>query len=354
MHIQRTRSTASETQYARIMLNPQTRECPMMEEQLCAVQKELGEDKLSNTCFDFPRQTYEVAGVYHQALTLACPEAARLALLDEDAFEFAPLDLSVRPSSVSHWKPVSGLPLALMNEIRFFCIQILKTQALALWQRLVLVGLFCESLSQAVQNKQAARVPSIIESSRALMGSASLVALFDSMQANHSLQARTFGLLWLAKPQVSRRPSHQRVFESMSQGLGLDPAAGGAVSEDQLVGRYTQGVERLALALEAAPFLLEHYVLNEMFRAGFPFALNNGHPLDQFMRLVTRFGIVRFMLAIQCQPGTPLPSPADLVQTVQVFARRFQHDELFASQVDSCFQNSGWNELGKMARLLKA
>ena len=324
----------------------------MIEDHLCSVQKELGEDKLSDTCFNFPRHTFEVGGVCHQALTLSCPEAARLALLAQDAFEFATVDVSVRPSTLNHWEPTDGLSLELMNEIRFFCIQIIKTQDMALWQKLALLGLFCESLTPALQAKAPGRVRDIIESSRSLINDAPLADMFNSMQANLGIQARTFGMLWLAKLPQSR-PAHRKVYAAIAQGLGVDPASGGQVSEPQLVERYTQGLAGLDTVLKEAPSFFENYVLNEVFRAGFPFGLSHGHPLDQFMRLVTRFGIVRFILAVQCQPASPLPSTRDLAQTVQVFSRRFQHDEKFASQVDSCFQNSGWNQLDKIVRFLK-
>jgi len=349
--IKRMRSKVSDSQYARFELLPKTSECPMMEEKLCSVQNLLGEDKLSNTCFNFPRQTYEVGGIYHQALTLSCPEAARLALLSENAFEFNSVDLSVRPSTVNHWKPIGHLTLETVNSIRFFCIQIIKTSDMAVWQKLALLGIFCESLSKAMQDKKPSQVHDSMESMRMMMVSTELAELFNSMQPNYKLQARTFSMLWRAKPHLVRA-AHLQVYEAILKGLSVD-AETGRVTEVQLEERYTQGMALLDVALKQAPSFLDNYVLNEMLRSGFPFALSNGNPLDQYIRMVTRFGIVRFMLAAQCQPDQPMPGTADLVRTVHVFARRFQHDEQFASEVDSCFQNSGWNQLDKIFRFLK-
>jgi len=350
-HVKRVRSQASDSNYAQMELVPTTGECPMIEDKLCAVQKELGEDKLSNTCFTYPRANHEAGGVYQQALTLSCPEAARLALLADDAFDFSEHAINVRADVLQHLKPQSGLSLAQMNEVRFFCMQAVKLDGLQLWQKLAIVGLLCESLSEALKNGTQRRLPEILQNTQDLLGSPQTAAMFDGMQAHYGIQAVTFTLLWQAKNQFIR-PQHRPVYEAMAEGLGADES--GRVSEEQLVARYTQGVARLPQALQAAPVLMENYVLNEMLRECFPFGPGGGNPMEQFLRLVTRFGLVRFMLAVQCSADRALPSPQMMASTVQVFARRFQHDKAFATQVDSSFKNSGWDQLDKVFRFLKA
>jgi lysine-N-methylase len=238
-----------------------------------------------------------------------------------------------------------------MNEVRFFCIQMVKLDGLQLWQKLAIVGLLCESLTEALKSGTQRRLPEILQNTQDLLSSGQTTAMFDGMEPHYGIQAVTFTLLWQAKSQYIR-PQHQPVYEAMAQGLGADET--GRVSEEQLVARYAQGVARLPQALHDAPALLKNYVLNEMLRECFPFAQSGGNPMEQYLRLVTRFGLVRFMLAVQCSEDRPLPTPAWLAHTVQVFARRFQHDKAFATQVDSSFKNSGWDQLDKVLRFLKA
>lgn len=76
-------------------------------------------------------------------------------------------------------------------------------------------------------------------------------------------------------------------------------------------------------------------------------------PYEHYLKLITRFGIVRFMLASQCVNEKELPSLNVLTQTVQVFSKRFQHDDHFAINVNNCFNNSGWSDLQKVYRFLK-
>jgi len=47
----------------------------------------MGEQALSDTCAHYPRTVLECGTVRQVTLTLACPEAARLALLERDAFD---------------------------------------------------------------------------------------------------------------------------------------------------------------------------------------------------------------------------------------------------------------------------
>ena len=58
-------------------------QCPMLTaDRLCRIQLELGEGYLSTICATYPRIVQEVGGIRETALTLSCPEAARLVLLD--------------------------------------------------------------------------------------------------------------------------------------------------------------------------------------------------------------------------------------------------------------------------------
>ena len=350
-HVKRIRSQASETDYARMELNPTTRQCPMMDNKLCSVQSELGEDKLSNTCFSYPRVSQKVGDFNQQSLTLSCPEAARLALLAEDAFDFTQTELVVRPETVGKMTPMFGLSAEDMNEIRFYCIQIIRTQGFELWQKLAVLGLFCESLTKICENRGSGNIKQLIKTIDALLENPESSSIFDAMEAHHGIQAVTFTLLWRSKSERSSSASQQAVHKAIALGLGADPQSGN-VTESQLIERYSDGVKLLPKALEEAPFFLENYVVNEMFRECFPFS--NASPYEHYLRLVTRFGMVRFMLAAQCRADAPMPALNDLVQTVQTFCRRYQHDNQFAISVNDCLMNSGWNQLDKIYRFLKA
>jgi lysine-N-methylase len=348
--VKRARSEMSDANYARMDLDPKTGECPMMEDQLCSIQKELGEDKLSNTCFAYPRVSMEIGGIYQQALTLSCPEAARLALLAEDAMSFTQSEITVRPETLEKQLPIRGLSLDQMNEVRFFCLQLVREPGLLLWQKLALLGLFCETLTDALKNSGQSRVSKIIESMREVIASNQFDELFESMKPHYEIQAITFTLLWKSKNTTSNSWVQREVQASILKGLGVDMQSGQVV-DTELINRYKQGVLRIPEALKDAPFFLENYLVNEMFRENFPF--EQSLPYEHYLRIIIRFGLVRFMMATQCATENELPSLKTLTQTVQSFCRRYQHDSKFAQSINTCFNNSGWSDLQKVYRFLK-
>ena len=57
-------------------------------EHLCSLQKEHGEDFLSDTCITFPRRLNRIDNVIERGLLLSCPVAAELALLSGEPIKF--------------------------------------------------------------------------------------------------------------------------------------------------------------------------------------------------------------------------------------------------------------------------
>lgn len=349
--IKRQRSQASDSNYARIELKPDSKECPFIEARLCAVQRELGESYLSNTCFTYPRSSRNFGGQHEQALTLSCPEAARQALLAADAFDFVEGTITVRPDTVSMITSTQGMPLDLMNEVRVFCLQLMRTDGLELWQRLAVLGVFCESLTNTLAQGGHAAVPALLESFVAMVESGEVVSALSGMQSNHPVQAQVFAIFWQEKVARTASSVQNEVVDAIAKGLGADPETG-RLSSEQLTERYSRGATLLPEALRATPYLLENYLLNEMFRELFP--LEGSTPYQHYLKVVSRFGLLRLMLAAQCNTDGQLPDVAALVHTVQVFCRMIQHDTNFAVQVNSALQNSGWAKLEKVYGFLKS
>lgn len=348
--VKRQRSQASDASYARIDLDADSRECPFLEQRLCSVQRDLGEDYLSNTCATYPRASRDFGGQIEQSLTLSCPEAARQALLQPDAFDFVEMPLQVRAGTIEAVKPRFGLSLSTMNEVRVFCLQLLRTEGLELWQRLAVLGVFCEGLTATLQQAGHAGIPALLQDFVAMVEEGLVFDALRELQPNHEIQAKVFALLWQGKVGGRLSPVQQAVQEAVARGLGAD-AETGQVSGDELLEHYRRGLDRLAEAMQAAPQLLEHYLLNEMFRGLFPF--QSATPYEDYLKLISRFGLLRLMLAARCNAEAELPSPAELSQTVQVFCRRFQHDANWAAQTNSALKNRGWDALEKVYGFLR-
>lgn len=309
----------------------------------------MGEDALSNTCFVYPRQHRNFAGQYEQSLTLSCPEAARKALLTPDAMDFMVSPMAVRESTVVPVKQMRGLTYPLMDEIRIFCMQLTRTQGITIWQRLAILGVFCEMLARTIaEDRGHAAVNASIESFTLMVQNGQILDALTGFKPDFEEQAKLFALLMNGNPPLPSS-THTEVRDSVIAGLGADDD--GKVTLAKMIECYSYGVSRLPEALEkSAPYLLENYLVNEMFRTLFPFA--GGSVYDSYLQLVARYGVLRLMLAAQCGPGRELPTQEELVKTVHVFARRFQHSTQYAQKVDDFLKSSERNSLDRVFRFL--
>lgn len=349
--VKRVRRLNSDVQYARIEMEPLTQACPFMEEKLCSVQREMGEDKLSDICATYPRSTRAIDGQHEQSLTLSCPEAARLALLNKGAMDFVESPVRVRNETIEVKKNKQGLSSSVLSSVRVFALQLIRTEGLELWQKLAVLGVFCEQLTQTLNSGEHHRISQLIDEITLMVTSGAIVEATAAVKADYVVQATVFSSLWQLQIRSQHSPVQEAVQKAVAIGLGADPVTH-EVTQQQLIDRYTAGVARLPEALKEVPFLIENYVSNDMFAEFFPFGEES--PDKHFLKLVTRMGLVRLMLAAQCNDPENLPSPDQMARTVQVFCRRYQHDITYAATVNSAFQNAGWFSLDRIYRFLRA
>ena len=145
----------SPVQFARMQMLPDE-SCPMLNaDKLCDIQLELGEDYLSKTCRHYPRSVNSLSSRREMYLTLSCPEAARLCLLQQAEWSHGPLDtkipigkpipvrsLSTNLDVIQNLVLISGFDL--LRDFMFYCIQY---QGAPLWHRIMLIGLTLKKIT---------------------------------------------------------------------------------------------------------------------------------------------------------------------------------------------------------------
>lgn len=344
----RTDNELGNVAYAVILPQGEEQKCPVMQDGLCGVHKELGETYISDLCYTYPRLNRQFQGQLEHTLTLSCPEAARLALLAEDAMEFVETRIAVREAMVNELALHPHFSPELMNEMRIFCLNLLRTRELQLWQRLALLGVFCENLSAYCRAGRHAELPALLDQFIALIEEGSLLDSLNQIQPNHKAQAQVFATLWAAKGFEAPSVFQQAQIRAISAGLGADEH--GQVNGEALVNAYGQGLARLEGLLEQAPYLLENYLANEMFIHFFPFSAADAY--DSYLHLLARFGLLRFLMAARCN-ASEQPTVSDLISIVHLHCRRFQHSASYTMQIHTSLHESGWASLDKLYSLIR-
>jgi lysine-N-methylase len=192
-------------------------------------------------------------------------------------------------------------------------------------------------------------VPSLLQEFATLVEQGSMVEALRELQPNYEAQARVFAAIFAEKGLITSTSVQSRMLLTVARNLGADDS--GYTSPQALVSSYRRGLQRLDEALAAAPYLLENYLLNEMFMMLFPFG--DSSPFDCYLQLVSRFGLLRLILAARCNVDGDVPGSAVLVDTVHDYCRRFQHDKLFSRRVNGSLHDSGWASLDRLYGYLR-
>ena len=328
---------------------PEMRCVMLSDDRLCAIQTNLGEDALSDTCHVYPRAVVQFGDRVEQSLTLSCPEAARLALTQEDAFEFTAAEFSVRQSAMAITQAIHGFDFFAMGEVRAFAIQLFQTPTLSNVERLAVLGWLCSQLDELAASGTQHRVHQVLEELATSIENGSIQATVRQLAQQSSIAAGVFSILFGRPLSAGRSANQQTVLAWVSQGLGLD-ANGTAPSAASLESHYLRGLDLLHADGTTAEGILTRYLLNDLLRETFPW--NQSTALFNYRQLLTRFGIVRLMLAATAAAhNTPLDE-TQMVQVVQVFCRIYQHSDTFAKHAERVLAGANWDTLDRLYALL--
>lgn len=335
--------------HGKINLASASSHCGLQTDQgLCGIQQTLGEDALSDTCYIYPRTIVKVADRFEQSLTLSCPEAARLALTQEDAFEFVTSEFTSRQATTSELLSVQGFDTFARDEIRILCIQLFQTGDLTNADRLMLMGWLCSQLDELMAQNMQDKAMDVVAQLRELVESGSLQTAVAQLVSHPTLSANVFSILFGSPAGKGSSPRQLEVIRWVSAGLGLDASEG--ADQSVLEGNYLRGLAHLKTNGAITDQALARYLLNELLREVFPW--RGSSPMGHYRRLLTRFGILRLMLAaVAAAKDSPLDQDT-VVHVIQVFCRLYQHNDQFSKQADHLLTGSDWDTVEHLFLLL--
>ena len=134
--------------------------CPLLcEDNLCYIQRNMGEDALSQTCKVYPRMVQQIGNYQFRMLAMTCPVAAEYALLSPNAMELQQISCE---EDTSAWKLIAkncnmkNVPndLAAVH-IMMGGLAILQNTSYTFEQRLVILGLFLDKVEDCQKDVEA-------------------------------------------------------------------------------------------------------------------------------------------------------------------------------------------------------
>jgi lysine-N-methylase len=340
--------------FARIQMKEDNR-CPLLsEEKLCRVQTELGEQMLSYTCKVYPRYVSKIGDFEETALTLSCPEAARLVLLSQDLFDdptsFGP---SRVPANGAGNRPVPPY----FWEIREAIIGLIRNRAYPIWQRLFLLGVLCRRLDSIVKGELRRNIAEYLNSFTATVESGALQESMETLPVDDAAQLdvvlRMAGML-LNRTDIS--PRFVECIDAFKAGIGNAPDATLA----SLTANYTTAHNRTYAPFFARhPHILENYLINNILRCQFPYGkecmLAGIEPsmTREYALLTAQFALMKGLLIGVAGFHREQFSAATVVHTVQAAAKHFEHHPEFLKRASDLLVESRMDGARGLAILLR-
>jgi lysine-N-methylase len=354
----------STTHFAKIQMD-RDNACPLLSaDKLCQIQKELGEEALSVTCATYPRIKHAIDKVEEKALSLSCPEAARLVLLTPALLHSHAKGQHVLTWNQPTWNQ-AGDELTSAREplnryfwpIREFVLGLLTNRQYELWQRLFLLGVFMKRLDAQARGELNCGFVALRRDFQAAVDSGTLRCSMDTISPNLTLQLdMVLRLAGLRLPRTHVGPRFLEVIEAFTNGIGNGPDE----TIDTLSSRYAEVHQRYyqPFFLEF-PHILENLLINAVFRTLFPFGNKAGNAqvtpemAREFSLLATQFALMKGLLIGIAGHYAEAFSAQHVVHTVQATSKHFEHHPKFLDEAHALLVSSKLDNVYGLTMLLR-
>jgi lysine-N-methylase len=348
---------AGKAVFAIIRMN-EANQCPLLtEERLCGVQAEFGEGLLSHTCATYPRIVHSTGGVEEKALTLSCPEAARLVLLTPGLLADAERPESAGGANSSATDEGTGALPDNFWPIRSIVLKLVQNRLYPLWQRLFLLEVLCGRLDSIARGEFDRSVPAFLADFEASVATGTLRPAMEKLPIDRAAQLdvvlRLAGLM-LHKSNV--RPRFVECVQAFTAGIGNGPGA----ALETLTAQYALAHDRwYAPYFERHPHIMENFLINTIIRCQFPFGKESiradaqPNRSREFALLTAQFVLMRGLLIGVAGFHGAAFSSTHVVHTVQAASKHFEHHPEFLNLAHALLVEANMDGARGLAILLR-
>ncbi len=326
--------------------DPQTDYCVKFEEGLCGIHKTYGTDFLGDACHFFPRITRKLGPYSIMSAAMSCPEIARLALLEQNAFPLEDCETDRLPYSIKEYLPEK---LSAENALTIHETFLACSHDPSLTAERIMARLHC--LSFSLENLDPGTWPTALPFY--WQHADGRLPLPDGRHEDpFNLLHALFGLLHAAKR--TPRPLLERTLQEMQDALKvkLDPASGAITTASDsfdawlAMERYWQ--EEVAAAMQP---ILKRWITVQLSMALFPFAGLGAIPSERTCIIGVRFATLKLALMAHAYQHRHVPPQQEIIRIAQSLSRFFDHlaDPTLSLAI---YRETGWMQLARMRALL--
>lgn len=355
----------SDIAYAQMEMDQNCR-CPFFaEDGLCNIQRTLGEEALSITCDTYPRNYNHIDSILERSLSVSCPSAAELILLNEMPMQFDRIETPIPVRN--HKTPFlntaineSNKPYRYFQEIRSFIISVLQNRNYPLWERLVMLSLFCSQLDQVSEAHYDEDIPYLIQTFTSKIESGEFREPMHHAESQSEVQLQIMSILINHRLQGSF--VNERFLTSVQtfrEGIGaLDDTA--EVSQDMFHLQYDEAYTKYYQPfMEKHEYILENYLVNYVFKNLFPFRAQKDTLFEQqsvyseYVLMVLHYSIIKTLLIGHAGYYQKDFSIEHVTKLIQTFGKAVEHNLPFLQQAVQFIETCNMNNTSGMMVLIK-
>lgn len=349
-NIIRVRSNISVKRAAKMkMINNQ---CSFLtDEKLCEIQQKLGSEYLCDICSMYPRMGNMINGIYEQYLTLSCPEAARLILINSNLMTFDVVKQSNSSIEKMHIKyniytdKMIGWRKYIW-EIRAVVIEILQVRKLTIEDRLLIIGLLCNKLDQYKDEEK--KVLEVIEEYRYNINNDMYTGVFDNVPKLLEMQVKLCNeIIALRVNGAVITERYNECLEEMIEGLKLRENLeweGWTKVYDEAYQAYYKPY------MNEHEYMMENYLVNYIFGKVFP--ILKECILDNYVEFIIHYVIMKMHLIGVGAKHQGL-SEELVIRVFQSVSKTFEHNKQYFRDLMGLIVENKYNELAYMTILIK-
>ena len=317
--------------------------CAFLDEnKLCGVYKLAGEDFMSDTCKQYPRQHKDLNLVRYRSLTMSCPEVVRIVLFESGVFNF---EHSMEQGKLSENSKAKFLPLW-VSKINAYAVNLLVDNRLNLEQALLAIGVLTTRADLALKNQATeSQIDDLYNELQTLIDNSLLAEHFANLTPVNQLQQDVLNSVQILfnKHSVKSRERMKIIHNALFK------VSGGDSINIELINKAWE-VHSKDL-LDKHPDLLKRYVLYYLYHTYFPL-MDNLLPSEAFNILVMNYFIIRCYLAAIGEVNNGL-SEENIVLCFQAFQSSQMHIRRFSSEFKTLMTEKGITDVQSIISMLK-
>lgn len=356
-NVKRNRSNPSNESYAKIKLDCNG-QCPFLNEnKLCEIHKNLGAEYLSKVCSTYPRVTNLVDQKHEKSATLSCPEAARLILLNPQLMEFDEVEEAIETQSIIHYtaetKDIKNVRRApkYFWELRIFSISLIQNRKYKLWERLIILGLFMQKVSECINNETTDKIPGLIEQYNEIINSESLKQELENIPVNTTIQMELMKEINDQRFGMHINPNTKVYVNCVLEFLhGIKYMTEDKV--ENIAKRYKEAFDSYYKPfMDEHEYILENYLVNYVFKELFPIS-SQGDVFQDYIKLIINYSYIKTLLIGMAGFNKKLDEDI-IVRLIYSFSRAVEHNRVFLNNIFNIIKSNGFDTMAYMAILIK-